>query len=1118
MTKSDSESKKRAFEQPDPITYMRGRHPDLYSDSSTTMSVELSQGLLEYHLDTLTARNQENEFAYFARRLAEKEICPNLRSQTGPMGGGDSKADSETIPVSSAISELWVGADPKAATERWAFAFSAAKKWKAKVAHDVRSIASTDRGYKRIYFISNQFARDKSRAQSEDNLTKEVGIPVTILDRSWITKAVFEHDRIDLAVEALKIDELRQRVEKKIGPADRERQEELDKLERAIADPDRYGAARHQLIEDALRAAILARGLGRPRTEIDGLFMRADRLASDPESPKKRLRIAYNYAWSLIFWFDDFRQLNFLYDTVEGFALKSDQVEEVELAQNLWMVLLSQVRRGALSKEDAKIDVRKAALIGVFERLSKDGTRPNNALQAKTSLTVISIQDAVEAGDKTALDDVWEKLNQIVHDAASLGDYPFERLAKLIEELSTMGAGGEEFEKLFENILSQLEALRGGGSSATLLLNRGQQKIEANKPYEAITFLGRALDRFRGREYRDEIIQCHLMLASAYSDVGLLWAARSSALAATERCFAYFREEGKIIRIALLAAKTLTLVELRLGRIAHFLTAYELESMIAPQIALTDDLKKNYAEHHQLIEGLLCISMLSTSLPQLAQMQKLPDALEQLGLFMPKGCLLYALGYRDELRNEGMPRETWSDENIDKFMALAFSQPGRLQMPFQPQIEANGKVRYVTRILGCEVLVEAPATRKSIYLAEAVLSTLEAFFATSLHEKVMPFRGNAKIILEPAELTSGLSITEENIEGDVFLRIRYPSSTLISTIGNRSAYKDGLRDVIAHFISHVAVIPDLRRYIDHIGMEERGFARALFYSETCIPHENLFGLSPKMLVSDWNGAEGSREFPLIRSVIWHDGVAITQMPLPKETEGMGPPKGVADDKPFDLSGNRSKHSDRTIVSQIDVPLWNQAGWRGVFYTNDPRLAPIPVFCLAFADQEAASKIFKGWRNQLGAVDQKNVLRITIIKGVKRLHPSAYRVLVTTNFDPREKPESLIYFVARHHTLTPKSTEMRDGFLESVTKAGRYLLAPAVFVSETETPILGTGLGIEKTELVVKNAWEIGRTDPDASAFFGGDDPFIPPDIENAPVLEFLETLREIENRQKAANS
>jgi hypothetical protein len=170
MSNTDNKNHGSSDAVPDPVSYMRSRRPDEYSDSEVTSSLELTQGFLEYHLETLTSRSQEIEFAYFARRLAEKEICPNLRPQTGPTGGGDSKADSETIPVSGELAELWTGCDPAAAHERWAFAFSAKKDWKAKVRSDVRNIASTDRGYTRIYFVTNQFAPDRSRAESEDTL------------------------------------------------------------------------------------------------------------------------------------------------------------------------------------------------------------------------------------------------------------------------------------------------------------------------------------------------------------------------------------------------------------------------------------------------------------------------------------------------------------------------------------------------------------------------------------------------------------------------------------------------------------------------------------------------------------------------------------------------------------------------------------------------------------------------------------------------------------------------------------------------------------------------------------------------------------------------------------
>ena len=75
---------------PNPRELMRARHPDLFSDTRVDDVPLLPRAVFEYHLDTLTSRKQEYEFEHFCRKLAEKEICPNLRVQTGPAGGGDS--------------------------------------------------------------------------------------------------------------------------------------------------------------------------------------------------------------------------------------------------------------------------------------------------------------------------------------------------------------------------------------------------------------------------------------------------------------------------------------------------------------------------------------------------------------------------------------------------------------------------------------------------------------------------------------------------------------------------------------------------------------------------------------------------------------------------------------------------------------------------------------------------------------------------------------------------------------------------------------------------------------------------------------------------------------------
>src|SRR5205085_11335204 len=104
--------------------------------------------------------------------------------------------------------------------ERWAFAFSAKKKWRPKIQSDVENIVNTGRGYKLIYFIANQFVRDKVRAAVEDELKDKHGVDVRILDRSWITECVYEHGRLEIAVESLSLTGYGQQQLRVSGPYD----------------------------------------------------------------------------------------------------------------------------------------------------------------------------------------------------------------------------------------------------------------------------------------------------------------------------------------------------------------------------------------------------------------------------------------------------------------------------------------------------------------------------------------------------------------------------------------------------------------------------------------------------------------------------------------------------------------------------------------------------------------------------------------------------------------------------------------------------------------------------------------------------------------------------------
>lgn len=142
-----------------PSRFMRGLRPEIYSDTRDRTDYQLDAPLLAFHLDTLTQRNKTHDFEIFCRKLCERAICPNLVPQTGPEGGGDSKADTETFPVADEISSLYYEGEANSGRERWAFAFSAKQRWKQKATDDVQGLIDTGRTYDRIICVTARAAR-----------------------------------------------------------------------------------------------------------------------------------------------------------------------------------------------------------------------------------------------------------------------------------------------------------------------------------------------------------------------------------------------------------------------------------------------------------------------------------------------------------------------------------------------------------------------------------------------------------------------------------------------------------------------------------------------------------------------------------------------------------------------------------------------------------------------------------------------------------------------------------------------------------------------------------------------------------------------------------------------
>ena len=1092
-----------------PRDLMRLRHPDLFSDTRVDDVPRLPKEVFEYHLDTLTNRKQEYQFEHFCRKLAEKEICPNLRIQTGPTGGGDSKVDTETYPVAEEITERWWIGSPSAGTERWAFAFSAKKDWKPKIKADVKSILSTGRDYKLIYFFTNQFVSDRERSKHEDTLSQDAGIPVHIIDRAWIVEKVYEadHQYIETYFAALGIENIQREKTTRTGPRDTARLEELEELDRQVSDPQRYQGARYQLVEDCLRSAILARSLERPRSEVEGRFAQADRLALDVNYNQQRLRIAYNRAWTAFWWYEDYSEFSQFYENVEQCAEKSIQAHDVGLLLNLWMLLQTSVTVGRIETQDAKIESRFQRLAAMLEVMVADSTRPNNSLQARTSLILMRTTRAQHDSRSNEVEDGWRELAEVVDESDNLKAwaYSVENLFDLVRELGEY-VDSPAFDALYDKLANAMRKRHSDGEAGVAYINRAKQKMKQEKFYEAIQWFGRAEELLTKEEYFGELVMTLIGISYAFERVGLPWAARNKALAAAERTLATFVEEGQIIPEAMIALNQLVWIELKLGRIPHILDAIILANSIASHLNLSEDQQKAYAKELQIQEWILGIHLLNLPLEVLPDVMRLPDTLQRLGLDYARMALMFALGHEQTLRKEGYIPADEDTEDVQNLFEQWQDQPATKDISPLPVL-VNGETSVLkSTILGSELVVETPNNITSFGVAESLLGALEAFMSTSDEQNVFPYRERMTIVITTSDQLEGTPQIRFPDNDSSRVEVSHPVDIGFATVADRQDYIEWLQYSLVQIVCRVLIIRDANVWLEQVAGQERGFSRALTLGDVLTPYKNVFGETPRICLMDWL-KEDDQSYPVRRDEPWRTVKANgSSSPIESPDFGTGsPPEDLTD-------GEQLRHTDRRVLSPIDIPLWNRAKWRGTVFVWTP--GEPPILALGFEDGEAGQAIFRTWKERWGDEDGDDALRVAIITGLSKQNPAEYAVVVGPNF--RYMPENkkkVFLSISRINRMVPNTSINLDNFVKVYKEMETFFLAPVrISTSQGILEMPSAQLSIAKRQLDIREAWQIGENDPDVVALYQDDEPIIPAGVTDPPVSKAL--IRKRSDRQK----
>lgn len=1048
-------AKKPMGEGPKPSEYMRQLRPELYSDSTSRTSHRLNPEILSHHLDTITERNQTHDFEIFCRKLCERTICPNLRPATGPEGGGDSKADTETIPVADEIAKLqYVVGQANGGRERWAFAFSAKQKWAEKARSDVEGIVATRRGYHKIFFVTSRAARAKDRARVEDELSREHGVQVTILDRVWIIDEVIDKNRRDLAFNYLGIGE--EATESELGPEDYSRTQQLADIERELDDPTAFEGMAMHLATEALVAAKLSRSLGLPRTDVDGRFLRAVRVADDGGTRRQKLEARYEWLWSAFWWFDDIDAVAAGYDQFEAEVIEDDNAKNVELLCNLAQLLFNAVFRNGWPREKAQLDVRVARLKARLEQLANEAERPNNALQASTSLLIVRVNEAMVNDAAADLSSLWPEFSDVLLKAEGLGEFEGSRLVKMIQVFGEVAGNDRGYRDLVDQASEFVGKRTSEGEGALILLRRAKQLADAEQSMEMIRLLGKAGRRLSKKEYAEQFIEATSLLAIAYRSAGLLWAARAAFTTAVASLFIEGDESGSVPATVFPTLMVGAWIAVELKHFPEALEAIQIARGCLSSLPFSDESVKAAQERLRDFDGVLACQIINLGETDLEELRKVPDILEGLQLFVSRAALLYALGHEDLLRSDGsIPAEESASDAAKLFQTLA-DQPAADAVWRPPVLNAGSRQTFSTSVLGVRVDVVHDTTDTSITLAEAAVGVIEALFATAYEIQAAAHIERFSVRIVEADVAR----YEVSIDADrTGLTVQWPRSLVPRPASSYDEYHDMLLEVAFAVFSSTCHVNNPKEALPRLFDKDAAIDRVAMVGSVCLSRARVFGGVSRLAAWDRHSPERYDVLPT-RPRIVRSATAMRRGDSQKDDEeGSSECPAVHD------------HRDMRVRSVIDVHLWDRANWIGAAYGDVGPYAP-PWFGLMFTDGEAGTRIFERWLERFGDVDEDEELYISIVRNFSAEHPTHYGLIVTSKVQDDER---LSMVASRTNIMHPSDDVNLSRFLTAFRRSGAYLLMPAIYRG-SGAPSFLRDLALMKRSLSVKDAVDVTAAD------------------------------------------
>ena len=576
---------------------------------------------------------------------------------------------------------------------------------------------------------------------------------------------------------------------------------------------------------------------------------------------------------------------------------------------------------------------------------------------------------------------------------------------------------------------------------------------------EMIRLLGKAARLLTKKEHADDFIDAQAQLSLGYRSASLLWAARASSTSAAATLFIEGEEAGELSTKVFPLLMNAAWLAVELKHLPEVLEIIQIARGCLSSLPYDEQSLKRADAQLKEFDLVFACQLANLALADVARLEMFPDILGGLGLLHSRMTLLYMLGYEDVLREEGWIPEEESAQGVISFFGQLAGQPAGEALWRPPIFNGDDQQVFATLVLGVQVNVTHEPSDTSITVAEGILGTVEAFFATAFDLDAFAHTERLDIFVVEADITR---FEVKNDLDQMKMTVKWPRSIAPGTTSMYGDFLSMLLEVAGRAFSATCHAKNFESAVHQLFQADGAMDRAAMIGSLCFSRQRIFDGVARL--AEWNKHspkkfEGRPGRPTV----------VRERPAPEKKK-----KEVRATSEDTKIPKMTDHRDVKVHSVIDVHLWSRATWTGAAYGQTQPNAP-PFMALMFKNLDAATKIFERWRERFGSVDVEEKIHIGIVRSFSTEHPAHYGMVITSE-PPKDSPDSRFAMMAsRSLTMEPTDNVNLNNFLGLYKKAGAYLLMPALLKPGQPPQFLG-GLYILKRSLHVKTASDIGPND------------------------------------------